>query len=332
MKILFICKRNEIYGQQLYTRRSAGLFNSTRFIVEALHAKGIHAHIVEVHDNNDIDREVTKHRPDKVVLEALWVVPEKFPVLMRLHPKVNWYIHLHSDMPFLALEGNAIDWIIRCAAQGVGIITNSQESYEALSVIVDECSLFYLPNVYLSAPRTARLAEKPHVDIACFGAVRPLKNHLLQALAAVQFARDKGKFLRFHINTGRVETGGEPVLKNLRHMFRDLDDAELVEHHWFEPDDLLDFMQDIIDIGMQVSLTETFNVVTADYVTAGLPVVVSKEVKWISGFCHATDNSLSDIVSKMHRVWQFRTLVGWNQILLEHFTRKSVRLWEEFAK
>jgi hypothetical protein len=331
MRILFICKRNEIYGQQLYTRRSAGLFNSTRFIVEALREQDIKAHIVEVQDNNDIDREVSKYKPNLVVLEALWVVPEKFPILMRFHPKVKWFVHLHSDMPFLALEGNAIDWIIRCAQQGVGMITNSEESYEALKPIVDREFLHYLPNVYLSEPREARLADKAHIDIGCFGAIRPLKNHLLQALASVKFAQDKGMPLRFHVNTGRVETGGEPVLKNLRSLFRDLENAKLIEHHWFEPEEFLNHLQRTIDIGLQVSLTETFNVVTADYVTAGLPVVVSKEVKWVSGFCQAEDNSLPDIVSKMHRVWGSRLLVRWNQVLLHSVTQKAAARWIAFA-
>lgn len=154
-KILFILKRNEIYGSSLiYTKRSAGLYNSTRFIVETMRERGIDAHIVEVNDNNEIDREVTKHHPDVVVIEALWVVPEKFPVLMSLHPGVEWFIHLHSDMPFLAVEGIAMDWIIRSANLGVGIIANSRESFDALSPIVLDGMLFYLPNVYLSHPHS----------------------------------------------------------------------------------------------------------------------------------------------------------------------------------
>lgn len=163
-KILFILKKNEIYGSSLiYTRRSSGLFNSTRFIIEAMRAKGIDAHIIEVSDNNDIDRAVTKYRPDFVVIEALWVVPEKFPVLMDLHPGVDWFIHLHSDMPFLAIEGIAMDWIIRCATMGVGIIANSVESFEALKPIVPDEMLFYLPNVYLSHPQSPVSHNKVHI-------------------------------------------------------------------------------------------------------------------------------------------------------------------------
>ena len=332
MSVLFICHKNSVYGHSVYTRRSSGLYNSTSFIVRALRARGVHSEIVEVTDNNDIDREVTKYRPRIVVIEALWVVPEKFDILKKLHPKVKWFIHLHSDMPFLALEGIAMDWIVRCAAKGIGIIANSEESFEALKPIVPPDELIYLPNVYLSEPRRARLKGGRIIDVGCFGAVRPLKNQLLQALASIQFARDLGKGLRFHVNNARVETGGAPVLKNLRQLFQDIPNAELVENRWYEPEDFLKHLQLNIDIGLQVSLTETFNVVTADYVTAGLPIVVSKEVKWVSQFSKAIDNSLPDIVEKMHRAWTCKPLIRLNQIYLRRFANKASRSWYEFVR
>src|SRR5258708_6598119 len=124
MRTLFICKKNHLYGFSQYCKKNSGLFNSTRFIVEALELCGHPAKIVEVTDNNDIDREISEfyshnchgRRKDmNVVIEALWVVPEKFDVLKQLHPRVSWWIHLHSNMPFLANEGNSISWIIDCA-------------------------------------------------------------------------------------------------------------------------------------------------------------------------------------------------------------------------
>lgn len=333
MRILFICKKNETYGFVTLHRRSSGLFNSTRFIVEGLAARGVHAHIVEVQDNNYIDREVSAFKPDLVVLEALWVVPSKFDVLKRLHPRVKWYLHLHSHMPFLALEGIAMRWIEQYQEEGVGVITNSTESWEALRAAFPEVK--YLPNVYISHPRSPKFMwGKPAIDIGCFGAMRPLKNHLLQALSAIQFANEKKRRLNFHINGSRVETGGAPVLKNLVQLFEDQEKIhghKLIQHDWNEPEDFLNILQGM-DIGMQVSLTETFNVVTADYVTAGIPIVVSKEVKWASSWNKALDNSLPDIVDKMHRVWRNKLLVRWNQRLLLWHSKTAQELWYRFVK
>lgn len=326
MRILFICKKNETYGFETYTRRSSGLYNSTRFIVEGLQKRGVHAHIIEVIDNNCIDKEVTKFKPDVVVIEALWVVPEKFHVLRKLHPHVKWFIHMHSHMPFLALEGVSMDWLPRYSHMGLGIIANSPESFDAFACVLSPESLVYLPNVYISQPRHAEFKDKHFIDIGCFGAVRPLKNQLLQAMCAIKFARSKGKLLRFHINGSRVETGGEPVLKSLQQLFEHQPDCELVMSKWHEPEDFLKILSHI-DIGMQVSLTETFNVVCADYVTAGIPVVASKEVKWLSNFCKAQDDSPSDILRLMNRVWRNRLLIKRNQYLLCKFSEDAQHMW-----
>ena len=110
-KILFILKkRNESWG--CYGNGSAqggypsGLLNSATFVKDMLNDLGFVAELVEVVDNDCIDREVTKARPDIVIIEALWVVPPKFSVLAKLHPKVKWVIRNHSEIPFLSMEGN----------------------------------------------------------------------------------------------------------------------------------------------------------------------------------------------------------------------------------
>lgn len=331
LRVLFILKKNETYGFTTYTRRSSGLFNSTSFIVQGLRAREIEANIIEVLDNNDIDREVKAYKPDHVVIEALWVVPEKFEILALLHPTVEWHIHLHSHMPFLALEGIAMNWILRYAEMGINLIANSVESYRALRCILHRDEIVYLPNVYI--PRFHK-RQKPHqkewLDVGCFGAIRPLKNQLLQALASIQFARDRGQLLRFHINASRTETGGDPVLKNLVQLFEQQDEAELVQHPWHEPEDFLHYLNENIDVGLQVSLTETFNVVCADYVTAGVPTVASKEVTWLSRFSKACDNSVSDIMAKMDRALHCPSLVTWNQFLLKRHSLDAQERWATF--
>lgn len=330
MQILFICKKNEVYGGLSYCRRSSGLWNSTRYIVEALGKRGVHAKIVEVVDNNDIDREVAKNRPRIVVIEALWVVPDKFDELKRLHPRVQWFIHLHSNIPFLALEGIAMSWVYRCAKKGVGIIANSPESHAALKPLVGE--LTYLPNIYIPVLRPPRKRMDDSVlHVACLGAIRPMKNHLLQALAAIQFAKEQGKSLKFHVNSSRIELHGEPILKNMRELFAiHSRTATLIEHPWLDPD-RLPYLLVQLDMGMQVSLTETFNVVTADYVSAGLPVVVSKEVKWASSWGQAADDDIDDIVATMRRAWSWRWLIRWNQWLLSRRCAVATDAWYAFC-
>jgi hypothetical protein len=329
--VLFICKKSDTYGFKSYTKKSSGLWNSTRFIAHALNDHGVSSNLVEVVDNNCIDRVVTEYKPKFVIIEALWVVPEKFDVLKKLHPNVKWFVHMHSGIPFLALEGIAMRWLQQYDYKGITIIANSLETYDALKVMIEPQHLVCLPNVYIGKPVSALLTCGPYLNIACFGAIRPMKNHLIQAMAAMRFAEELGMNCQFHINGTRVETGGYPVQKNLIELFRGRK-HDLVMNPWREPEAFIEFMSMSIDLGMQVSLTETFNVVAADYVTAGIPIVISEQIQWASDRCKADVNSIDDIVRIMHRVYKNRWLVRWNQQLLHRASRAAQKQWLKYFK
>ncbi len=302
----------EEYGGVIldYTKSlSGGLLNSARFVVGMLNDAGVTAALAEVIDNNGIDREVAVFKPDLVVIEALFVVPSKFWVLQPLHPNVQWVVRLHSAVPFLAQEGMAISWITQYVQQpNVSIAANSWNTYRDLLNIVAtanptwpqeqvQSKVWYLPNYYpLEFLATAKVPDEK-LDVACFGAIRPLKNPLIQAVAAIHYASTIGKALRFHMNTTRVELAGDNVLKNLRALFT-ATSQQLVEHRWLPREKLIQVMQHC-DVGMQVSFSETFNIVAADMVTAGLPMVVSPAIGWASTWSQADPNNAEDIAVKL---------------------------------
>lgn len=191
----------------------------------------IDSNMVIVNDNNDIDREVSKHKPKFVIIEALWVIPSKFSILTQLHKDVTWIIRLHSELPFLANEGMVLDWIGDYAGfNNVVIAANAPRALKDVIFFVKQKyalsdkdvknKVIYLPNFYPHEFKNKILDKsKDTVDVACFGAIRPLKNHIVQALAAVKFADKIGKKLRFHFNSGRIEMNGGPIVRNLQSMF-----------------------------------------------------------------------------------------------------------------
>jgi hypothetical protein len=112
-KVLFILKRKNDYStpSTLSPGLSTGLYNSASFVNDVLIDLGVESKMVVVIDGNGIDREVHLYKPTHVIIEALWVTPTKFSELIRLHPKVTWIVRLHSELPFLANEGMALDWL-----------------------------------------------------------------------------------------------------------------------------------------------------------------------------------------------------------------------------
>ena len=332
-KVLFILKKRQT-SHTGYTSVSSGLLNSAKFVSDMLNKNGIESHLVEVNDNNCIDREVTKFKPTHVIIEALWVVPQKFEVLTKLHPNVQWIIRLHSDISFLANEGIAIEWIYEYLKyDNVKVSSNDSETNFNFELLTNR-EFVYLPNYYpvgFFNRNKPKPDTKKVINVGCFGAVRPLKNQLIQAVAAIDYADTYGKKLKFHINTQRIEGRGEPVLKNLRALFENNPKHELVEHGWLSHDEFIDLVQ-TMDIGLQVSFTETFNIVSADFVNNNIPVVTSNEVEWVSPIYFANPSKANSIVSRMRRaIITSRFKLNWlNKLSLWNYSLNSEKIWTKY--
>lgn len=331
-RVLFICKRRPIqYGE------SYGLLNSCRFLCNALHDMGVESKTVEVIDNNQIDKEVHHYRPTHVFIEALWVVPEKFNVLIHLHPHIHWYVRLHSNIPFLANEGMAMDWIakyFRLQEQHpqFHIAPNSHFMVKDLERTFHR-EVVYAPNIYQPhkrhiPPHFIPVDKDPRIlEIGCFGAIRPLKNQLIQAMAAIAFADELGKILHFHINFTRIETHGDNVYRNLVALFNGTR-HKLVTHEWILHHDFIQLVKSM-DMGLQVSFSETFNIVAADFVHLRVPIVGSHEIVWLNSLYKANPTNSDDIISHMWLAWIGRRwgLQGVNNIGLNRWNNTARTVW-----
>lgn len=326
-KILFItCDRVKIeYGI------TSGLYNSAKFVVDYL-SKFMDAKLVSVTDGNGVDKVVTEFDPDIVVLEALWVSPLKLNELVNIprHKKRKWIIRIHSKAPFLANEGVALKWIYEYGLiNNVLIAPNTTELTEQLRFALPLGEYIYLPNIYKfeDFEDKSKLNNNDKIiNIGCFGAIRPMKNTFHQALACIEFAELKNKTLRFHVNTSRVEQSGENVVKNLRSLFEN-NRHELVEHKWYHHKDFLSTVSEM-DMGVQVSFTESFNIVTADFVAANVPIITGEDIEWMPDFLKCRPTSQKDLVKKLKWVynnkWISKTI---QKIFLHIYNYKAKLVW-----
>lgn len=331
---------------------SSGLFNSARFVADMLAKQGVTTRIEHCIDGNCIDRLIHLYKPDYVILEAYWVTPDKLAELAKLHPKVFWIIRNHSRTPFMSCEGLIMDWSLRSIKiPRVAIASNTQNTTTELRHVFQAAGLtradalsrsIYLPNFYVPKPlelgkhwRSAKfqyvLERNGIVNIGCFGAIRPLKNQLLQAIAAIGFAENNKLTLRFHINGGRVETYGSEPLKNIRLMFSHLKHHTLVEYDWLDHADFLKVIRQM-DILMQCSLTETFNIVTADAINEGVPVVVSPEIFWVDEAAHVDPTSSESMIQRLQTIYNM-TIADYRQEHTKHYQKlmeystNSIKQW-----
>lgn len=312
MQALFLLKQKsgyDDYGYSDYTNTSpaqssytadgylnyqaaTGMWTSSQMVVDVLSKNSISASIQLIQDANSIDAKVTELNPHTVFIEGLWVAPSKFQELFNFeaHQNREWIVRIHSDMPFLATEGVAFSWIKSYLELGVKIAPNSHRLYRELQVLLSAIGyteqaianvLIYLPNCYpviFDQLTPVSIMSKDTLDIACFGAIRVMKNHVMQAFCALEFCKKHNKKLRWHYNNN-IGGGGAGPAKNMIDLLSGLPNVELVAHEWEDRETFLESIKNV-DLLLQLSLSETMNIVAADATYVGKPIIVSDEISW----------------------------------------------------
>jgi glycosyltransferase involved in cell wall biosynthesis len=297
-----------------------------------------------------------------VIIEAFWVVPDKFDVLKKLHPTVKWLVRNHSKSDFLSHEGGMIGWALDYIKKDIILACNSPEATEdfkhlAVALGADPGNVVFLPNFYKApTPEHSRddtnlfkqhrllgsdilgvaqeLFSTSTINVGCFGAIRPLKNQLHQAMGAIIAAKELNCTLNFWINANRVEGKAESILRSIQELFKRFPQHELIEMGWLSHSEFTK-VSGRMDILLQVSNSETFNIVAADAVAAGVPVLVSNEIPWLDTEYHANPNDVQDIANniiKIIRAAKSGMLQADQLFQLRDYAHQSKCIWKDFLQ
>lgn len=308
-KVLFLIKKR--YSNLDNSNNSKfGLFNSCKFVSDYLISKGISSDVRETEDGDTIDAVVTKVNPTHVFIEALWCPTSKLEELLILHSQRKWIVRIHSQLAFLEGEGDAFFSIreienLQKKYKNLELSVNSRELQYALNHI-GKFNITFTPNLYPLKPlKHIEKTSKDIINIACFGALRSFKNISYQAVCAIILAERLGKTLNFYINSTTSEADSLNIHKSLNNIFKNTQ-HKLFEVEWL---DHSDFCKKIafMDIGMQVSYTETFNIVTADFISASIPIVVSESISWMNERFKSKPDSVEDTVKIMFDLYKNRS-------------------------
>jgi len=329
MRILFILK-DRFYNKT--NSKSYGLINSSKQVAEYLESIGNKCKVVQVIDGNYIDKEVFEFKPDVVIIEALWVTSEKMKELIeiRRYKNIKWVIRIHSDIGFLSAETLALQYVndyIALGKDNLFISCNNYAFNRNLSKSMN-WEYVYLPNIIDIKHHDHHSDYSSYINIGCFGSLRILKNQCYQAMCAMEVADKLGKKLKFHItiDVGMNEQNNRyPVLRNLEELFKN-SHHELVKHYWLENDEFQHLIRKM-DLGLQLSYTESFNIVTADFVNQGVPIVVSDAIKWMPWFLKTSTVEYSKSIQKIKWIYKLR-----NCKLLTWWSRRNLIIYNTDAK
>ncbi len=311
-----------------------GLGINALMTVRVLRKHGIRADLCAVFTVDDVRKGLQKHAPTHAVIQALWINAEDQAKLCGEFPDTHFVVRCHSQIGFLQVEPSAVktlrdDMFLQEGLLNLTVSCNTHRLQEFLHHTY-KSRVVYLPNLY-DLDRVERKRDESHghrvLRIGSFGAHRLLKNHTTAAAAALMMAERRGSDLEFYVNAGREENiQPNSIIKTLRHMMDRLRWAKLVEVGWEEWSQFRATVAHM-DLTMQVSFTETFNIVTADSVAEGVPAVVSDAIEWTPHRWHANVDDAADIARVgSHLLWDTH---GAEEGLkaLEHFCGEGIKTW-----
>jgi hypothetical protein len=265
-----------------------GLGVNALHCVKNLRQNNVRSDVFAVWTPVDVDT-ILKQYPTctHCIIQAPWIGAKELMLLMRKHYQVHFVVRVHSQVAFLQVEAGSIKIIrdILIMQENELNVVLSCNSVRANTFFTDAYTTqpLYLPNMYVitnqDLPSWRSPLTRDVIRIASFGATRLMKNHLTAAASSLLVAKHLGNHVEFYISVGR-DTTGTGIIESIRNLYRDLPFAKLIENQW---EDWPNFKRTIasMQLNMQLSMSETFNITTADSCMAGIPSVVSDAIEWV---------------------------------------------------
>jgi glycosyltransferase involved in cell wall biosynthesis len=284
-----------------------GLGIAAQANAEYLNAHGEHAVVFPVRHNIDIVNSINQYNSEHaeplthVVISAPWLSCRDMAALVEHFKMIQFAIVSHSNVGFLQADPSGIallrDYIeLSYKYDNLTVGGNSERFTKWLSEAYDTFTVL-LPNMY---PIPAFVPHKSLGDvirIGSFGAIRPLKNQLTAAAAAIIIGERLEKPIEFHLSAGREEGGGNIVLSAIQQMVKDVLGFTLVLDGWSPWSDFNETVANM-DLLIHPSYTESFNIVSADGISQGVPVVGSTAINWLPKDWQADSDDAVEIAER----------------------------------
>lgn len=270
------------------------------------------------------------------VIEALFISVADMSKLLTQFPQVEFVCRNHSQVGFLQVEAGAVNLLREYLTLQDGSLNfkfagNSDRFAKYVeSVYHSPCLL--LPNLYDFDRAATKIVQPPFdhrtIRIASLGALRLLKNHSTAAAAAQLIARSRNCNLEFYLSVNREEHG-KGILQMIRNMYANLKWAKLFENPW---ESWPDFRKTVshMDLCLQISFTETFNITTADACAELVPSVVGDCIEWLPDHWKANTDDAVDVARVGNMLLQNPSEVLEGNRYLRKYVRQGTDRWVEF--
>jgi glycosyltransferase involved in cell wall biosynthesis len=272
-------------------------------------------------------------RPTHVILAAPWIPTPDLAELAAEFSEVVFVVVSHSSVGFLAADPEAVRRLretaeLQLASHNVFVGGNSAKftdwATEAWGV-----HAVYLPNLYCLSetfPQNDRHWAGGLLRLGLFGANRPLKNFLSGAAAAVELARRLRVPIELLVSSGRNEGGDARAFDE---MTENVANLRVTRVGWLPWSGFRRLLR-TVDLVFQPSYTETFNVVTADAIAEGVPVVASDAIDWVPTWWQARADEPLDVARVAERLLRDPNASRQGREALQAYVDQGVVAWWKF--
>ena len=267
--------------------------------------------------------------PSHVVINALWIPTAELEAMAQEFPDVVFTVVSHSTFGFLAADPHAVRLLreavdLQHQTSNVRVAGNAKKFTDEATTIWG-VRVAWLPNMYdLSEPMPP--GNTPWAGgtlrLGLFGAARILKNGLTAAAAAVDLAISLGAPTELYVSepdeSGAIKelTDGAPHLT-------------VVQTGWLAWPAFRRLTATMHCV-LQPSFTESFNVVAADAVHSGVPVVGSSAIDWLPPRWQANPDDAGDVADVAKQLLHTPNAVADGRAALSAYVSGALAAWGAF--
>jgi len=301
---------------------------------KVLKKHGIACSIIPIVNVRQLEENLTKDESiTHVVISAPWIPTVELQRLTFLFPRVEFAVNCHSNVGFLQADTNGVRLLREYIELDKGttnfVLAGNSAKFVRWVRQAYSTTCAYLPNMYYldySLRGNSPIYSGGVLRIGAFGATRPQKNLMSAAGAALEICSDLKVDTEFWISGGRAEGGGNTILNSVREMLKNVPGITLRELSWASWPQFRNIVRRM-HLLLQVSYTESFNMVTADGVAEGVPSVVSDAIEWAPDGWKAHMDDVNDIAA-VGRHLIFDPLASHDgAVCLEQHNSDSFRAW-----
>ncbi|MGA7411590.1 MAG: hypothetical protein WBW33_14005 [Bryobacteraceae bacterium] len=268
---------------------------------KVLRREGISTDVWPILSPADLDAKLAVAPVDHVIISAPWIPTPDLQELCTRYPNTQFAVNCHSNVGFLQADRNGVKLLREAMELELGnsnfhLAGNSRRFCDWLTEAFGAPCAF-LPNLYFLSeeqPWSSRVFTGGTLRIGVFGATRPLKNLMSAAGAALEISRDLRVPLELWMSAGRAEGGGETVMAAVKEMLLNLPHVTLMLNGWQSWPKFRKVVSHM-NLLLQPSYTESFNMVTADGIAEGVPSAVSRAIDWAPEYWKADVDDVLDI-------------------------------------